>query len=145
MPTWIITALKKCVFLFVCLRVHRYIMSETAEPRADVDTQRLFVKALFFKQVTTPPREWLIPLSYPLCLIRTLMEEPRGMWQYSWFHTAAQVASVCSTFHASLRINLIGGYFIIMLATGDKTLCTRVKKKPIMCEYSNFGNNWKWL
>lgn len=45
MPTWIITALKKCVFLFVCLRVHRYIMSETAEPRADVDTQRLFVKA----------------------------------------------------------------------------------------------------
>lgn len=56
------------------------------------------------------------------------MEEPRGMWQYSWFHTAARVASVCSTFHASLRINLIGGYFIIMLATGDKTLCTRVKK-----------------
>lgn len=84
----------------------------------------------FFKQVTTPPREWLIPLSYPLCLIRTLTEEPRGMWQYSWFHTAARVASVCSTFHASLRINLIGGYFIIMLATGDKTLCTRVKKNP---------------
>lgn len=133
MPTWIITALKKCVFLFVCLRVHRYIMSETAEPRADVDTQRLFVKALFFKQVTTPPREWLIPPSYPLCLIRTLMEEPRGMWQYSWFHTAARVASACSTFHASLRINLIGGYFIIMLATGDKTLCTRVKKKQTSC------------
>lgn len=57
MPTWIITALKKCVFLFVCLRVHRYIMSETAEPWADVDTQTLFVKALFLKQVTTPPRE----------------------------------------------------------------------------------------